>query len=77
VDIAPEGEEASPGEAADTAEDGATDLAVSVVTLDPTVECARGILAAFGAALGAKMLAAFEVVGVEGAAVGGEEIEAP
>jgi hypothetical protein len=57
-------------------DDGATDLAVSTVLLLPTVDVVRGIFAALGAFAGAKTLAAF-VVGVAGAATGGEEIAAP
>lgn len=57
-------------------EEGATDFAVSVVTLDPMVECSRGIFAAFGAALGANRLAAL-TEGVAGAAVGGAAMAAP
>lgn len=54
-----------------------TDFAVSIVLLLPIVDVTVGILAARGGRLGAKMAAAFVVVGVAGAAVGGAAITAP
>ena len=80
IEPAPAGEDADAEEDEGTAEgvvDGETDLAVSVVTLEPTVEWLRGIFAAFGAELGANTLAAFAVIGVAGTAVGGAAMAAP
>jgi hypothetical protein len=54
-----------------------TDLAVSVVLFDPTVELLLGIFAAFGGVVGAYTLAAFDVAEVAGAAGGGAEMTEP
>src|SRR4051812_42594735 len=56
---------------------GDTDLTVSVVELEPTVDVARGIFADLGGGAGEYRLAAFAIDGVAGAAAGGAEITEP
>ena len=75
----PAGEEEdpeAPGVDAAAEEAGATDFAVSVVLLLPTVEVPRTILSAFTGGTGAKTLAAL-TPGVAGVAGAGEEMAAP